>query len=107
MAFCWVKYIDDLFFIWTEGHENLKAFLDDQDLNKFRPNVKYESDSSKENVAFVNLKVKLKQGKIEVDLDVKPTDRHQYLHYTSSNSEPTKRSLVFIPSLRVRGYLLK
>ena len=96
-----------MFFIWTEGQENLKAFLEDQDLNKFRPNVKYESDSSKKNVAFVNLKVKLKEGKIEMDLDVKPTDRHQYLHYTFSHSEPTKRSLVFIQSLRVRGYLLK
>ena len=107
MPFCWVKYIDDMFFIWTEGQENLKAFLEDQDLNKFRPNVKYESDSSKKNVAFVNLKVKLKEGKIEMDLDVKPTDRYQYLHYTFSHSEPTKRSLVFIQSLRVRGYLLK
>ena len=51
------------------------------------PVYKITSDSSKENVAFLDLKVKLKQGKIEMDLHVKPKDRHQYLHYTSSHPE--------------------
>ena len=82
-----VRYIDDIFFIWTHGQEKLKVFL--EDLNKFHPNLKFTSDSSEENVAFLDLKVKLKQGKIETDLHVKSTDRHQYLHYTSSHPEHT------------------
>ena len=52
---------------------------------------------------FLYLKVKLKQGKIETDLHVKSTDRHQYLHYTSSHSEHTKRSIVFSQSLKISG----
>ena len=36
-----------------------------------------------------------------MDLHVKPTGRHQYLHYTSSHPEYTKRSIVFSQSLRV------
>ena len=76
--FWWVRCIDNVFFIWTHGQEKLK--------------VKFTSDSSEENVAFLDLKVKLKQGKIETDLHVKSTDRHQYLHYTSSHPEHTKRS---------------
>ena len=85
--FWWVRYIDDIFFIWTHGQEKLKVFL--EDLNKFHPNLKFTSVSSEENVAFLDLKVKLKQGKIETDLHVKSTDRHQYLHYTSSHPEHT------------------
>ena len=78
------------------GQEKLKVCL--EDLNKFQPNLQFTSE---ENVAFLDLKVKLKQGKIETDLHVKSTDRHQYLHYTSSHPEHTKRSIVFSQSLRV------
>ena len=68
--FCWVRNIDDIFFIWTHGQEKLKIF---QKINKFYPNLKFTSDSREENVGFLGLKVKLKQGKIETDLHVKPT----------------------------------
>ena len=78
--FWWVRCIDDIFFIWTHGKEKLKVFL--EDLNKFHPNLKFTSISSKENVTFLDLKVKLKRGKIEPDLHVKSTDIHQCLHYT-------------------------
>ena len=47
-----------------------------QGLNKFHPNVKFTSNSSEENVACLDLKVKLKQDKTETDLHVKSTARH-------------------------------
>ena len=78
------------------GQEKLKVCL--EDLNKFQPNLQFTSE---ENVAFLDLKLKLKQGKIERDLHVKSTDRHEYLHYTSSHQEHAKRSIVFSQSLRV------
>ena len=65
--FWWVRYIDNIFFIWMHGQEKLKVFL--EDLNKFHPNLRFISDSSEENVAFLDLKVKLKQGKIETDIN--------------------------------------
>ena len=34
-------------------------------------------------------------------LHIKPTDRHQYLHFTSSHPNHTKRSIVYSPALRV------
>ena len=36
-----------------------------------------------------------------MDLYIKPTDRHQYLHYSSSHPKRTKRSIVFSQGLRV------
>ena len=40
-------------------------------------------------------------GKISTDLFVESADRHQFLHYTSSHLEHTKRSIVFSQELRV------
>ena len=97
--FWWVRYIDDIFFIWTHGQEKLKVFL--EDLNQIHPNLKFITDSSEESVAFLDLKVKHKQGKIETDLHVKSADRHQNLYCTSSHPKHTKRSIIFIQSLRI------
>ena len=95
--FWWVRYIDNISF--THVWENLKVCL--EDLNKFHCNLKFTSNSSEENIAFLNLKVKLEQGKKETDLHFKSTDRYQYVHCTSSHPEYTKRSIVFSQSLRV------
>ena len=48
--FWWVRYIDNISFIWTHGQEKMKVFL--EDLNKFHHNLKFSSNSSEENVAF-------------------------------------------------------
>ena len=37
-----------------------------------------------------------------VSLHIKPTDRHQYLHFTSSYRNQTKGSIVYSQALRVR-----
>ena len=70
------------------GQEKLKVFL--EGLNKLDLNLKFTSNSREENVAFVDLKLIFKQGKVELDLHVKSMDRHQILHYTSSLTEYTK-----------------
>lgn len=46
------------------------------------------------------LKVGLKDGKITVDLHVKPTDYHQYLHFPSAHLNHTKQVIVFIQTFR-------
>ena len=44
---------------------------------------------------LLDLNVRLSVGKISTELYVKPTDRHQFLHYKSSHPGHTKRSMVF------------
>ena len=95
----WFLYIDDAFFIWTHGHEKLRLFL--EDLNKCHLNIKFTHETNKEDIVFLHLKVKLFDGKISTDLFVKSTDCHQFLHYTSTHPEHTKRSIVFRQVLRV------
>ena len=77
----WLRYIDDIFFIWTHGEQELERFL--KDLNNFTPNLSFTHEASKNCIPFLDLKVKLIDGKLETDLYMKPTDRHQYLHYLS------------------------
>ena len=95
----WLRYIDDIFFIWTHGEQELERFL--KDLNNFTPNLSFTHEASKNCIPFLDLKVKLIDGKLETDLYMKPTDRHQYLHYLSSHPEHTKRSIVYSQTLRV------
>ena len=95
----WFRYIDDIFFIWTHGEEKLEEFM--ADFNAFNPNIQFTYESSKKSIAFLDLDVALNNGRLESTVHVKPTDRHQYLHYSSSHPEHTKRSIVFSQTLRV------
>ena len=50
----WLRYIDDIFFIWTEGGEDkVEGFLNS--LNKFHPNLKFTHEKSNSSVNFLVL----------------------------------------------------
>ena len=63
--------------------------------------MKFTHEYSVEDIPFLYLKMELKDGKIATDLHVKPTDRHQYLHFSSAHPNHTKRSIVFSQTLRI------
>ena len=96
----WFRYIDDIFFIWAPGKEHLETFL--QELNNFNPDLKFTYESNEKEIPFLDLKVKLNEGKISTDFYIKSTDRHQYLYFTSSYPNHTKRSVVYSQGLRVK-----
>ena len=77
----WLRYIDDIFFIWTHGEKELEKFM--SSFNSFTPNLKFTYESSKKDISFLDLKVSLSKNKLSTDLHMKPTDCHQYLHYSS------------------------
>ena len=99
LSLVWYRYIDDIFFIWTHGEEKLQFFL--ADLNKYYPNINFTHESNKECINFLDLKVSLLNNKLSTDLYIKPTDRHQYLHYSSSHPDHTKKSIVYSQTLRL------
>ena len=69
--------------------------------NSFTPSLKFIYESSKKDISFLDLKVSLTKGKLSTDLHIKPTDCHQYLHYSSGHPEHAKRSIVYSQLLRV------
>ena len=46
----YLRYIDDIFFIWTEGQNKLEGFLNR--LNNFHPNLEFTHEKSKSSVNF-------------------------------------------------------
>lgn len=89
--FIWIRYIDDIFFIWNHGDDSLKDFIKFCDnysnSTKMKSKIRYESNSSKESVDFLDVKVKLVGGKIQTSLFSKKTDAHLYL--TTKSCHPT------------------
>ena len=63
--FIWLRYIDDIFFMWTHGEEELNLFL--KGLNEFHPNLKFTSKTSQNGVDFLDLNVSLKKGAVVVN----------------------------------------
>ena len=81
------------FFIWSHRQEKLVGFLDN--CNKFHPN-----DCSKKYYIFRPW-CKNVYHKIVTALHIKPTDTHQFLHYSSLNSYRAELSIVYSQALLV------
>ena len=88
------------FFIWTDGENELTSFL--QRLNQFHSNLSFTYKSSKKEINFLHCKVNLFKNKFTMDLYVKSTDIRQYLDYTSSHPEHTKKLIVYSQTLKLR-----
>ena len=97
--FIWLRYIDDIFFIWTHGEEQLNLFL--KDYSEFHPNLKFTYETSQNSVDFLDLNVSLKDGAIFTDLHIKATDGYQFLHYKSSHLSHIKNSIHYSQTLRI------
>ena len=88
-SFLWLRYVDDIFFIWIHGEEKLSQFLNE--LNNFHSNLKFTYESSSCTVNLLDLNESLRNVAIHKNLYIKPTDGHQYLHYQSSHPLHTLR----------------
>ena len=72
--FVWLRYIDDIFFIWTHGEAELKRFM--EGLKIFWLNLLFTYESSKKRVAFLDLNVSLENVSVTTDLHNKNRDCH-------------------------------
>ena len=72
----WLRYIDDMIFIWTHGEEELEKFM--SSFNSFTPNLKLTCDSSKKDISFLDHKTSMGKDKLSTDMHTKPTDCHKY-----------------------------
>ena len=96
----WLRFIDDIFVVWTEGRPNLEAFI--RHLNSCQETIKFTADISSTSANFLDTTVNITEsGTLDIDLYSKPTDSHNYLLYTSSHPQHFKNSLPYIQFLRV------
>ena len=56
----WKRFIDDIFFIWTDSEKNLEKCL--KELNRFYANIKFTFEKSKMKVNFLDVVTEIKNG---------------------------------------------
>ncbi|XP_074804365.1 uncharacterized protein LOC141984839 [Natator depressus] len=81
MPLLYLRYIDDLFIIWTHGKEALEEFH--HDFNNFHPTINFSLDQSTQEIHFVDTTVLISDGHINTTVYRKPTDCYTYLHASS------------------------
>ena len=100
--FLWLRYIDDIFVIWTHGMEKLTEFH--TFINNYHPTIKFTLEQSDKEIVFLDTIVKKNttNDRLIVELYTKPTDTHNYLHFKSSHPGHTKRGGPYGQFLRIR-----
>ena len=96
----WVRYIDDIQFIWSKSPRSLTQFQNE--LNLIHPTIKFTFDSSQSEVHFLDTSLMLQNNRLETELYTKPTDTHSYLLPSSSHPKHTIASIPYSQALRVR-----
>ena len=62
----WLRYIDDIFFVWTHEEDKLDEFL--ERLNIFHPDLKFLSERSEQEINFLDVTVQMSNNKFVTDL---------------------------------------
>ena len=96
----WLRYLDDIFFIWDHGIDELKKFI--AFANSFHDSIKFTYEYSDKSVNYLDLTIRNIDNVLETDLYCKPTDAHQYLHWTSCHPPHVKKNLPFGLAYRLR-----
>lgn len=93
----WKRYIDDILCIWPGPPSEVEDFI--QYLNQSHPTIKFTHSSSTTEVDFLDLTIyKGKRHAASLILDLKPffkpTNKFQYLEYSSAHHRGTFPSLI-------------
>ena len=96
----YLRYIDDIFMIWPHGEDELQLFF--THMNNCTEHIKFTTETSRSEIAFLDTLVKLDVGGITTDLYSKPTDSHNYLYYNSAHPQRCKDSIPYSQFLRIR-----
>ena len=92
----WYRFIDDIFCIWPGPQSELKQFL--KYLNEAHPTINFTYESSTKSVDFMDLTIyKGPRHNSSLILDIKPffkpTNKFQYLEFSSAHPRNTFASL--------------
>lgn len=98
--YLWVRFIDDIFGIWTHGLEKWQTFF--EHLNSSHSSIKFVGTVSDTCIPFLDVEVHLKNDLISTDLYTKPTNSHNYLPWNSCHPKGTKKGIIYSEALRVR-----
>ena len=94
----WMRFIDDIFFIWQHDKVSLDHFVkfcnDYSKSKNMKSRIKFETNISIDTVNFLDVTVGLENNVLTTSVYTKPTDAHLYLN---SNSCHTPHIIKNIP----------
>ena len=96
----YIRYIDDLFPIWTGTKEQFKDFV--TNLNNQHPSIKSSHQISKKSLDFLDTTVYIKNRRLHTTIFTKPMDKQNYLHYRSKHPLSLKINISFGQILRIK-----
>ena len=101
----WLRFLDDVFFLWTHGDAELKKFMDFMNCfgekNGMRTDLKFTFESGK-SVPFLDTMVSINGNSLKTTLYSKETDAHLYLRKSSCHPPSCTKGIVKGELLRVR-----
>ena len=96
----WVRFIDDIFYIWQHGQKELDIFI--KHLNSVHDTIEFTSEISTKSVNFLDTVVRISSDhRIETSLFVKPTDSASYLQFDSAHPRHCIRGIPYGQFLRI------
>ena len=99
--FVCLRFIDDIFFIWQYGQDELDNFV--QHLNSVHNTIKFTCEHSLTSVNFLDTVVSVEENRsLKTRLYVKPTDSASYLHYQSAHPRHCIKGIPYGQFLRIR-----
>ena len=101
----YVRYIDDIFFLWKGTKAELKEFLNL--VNDLHPSIKFDFTYSKTRSIFLDCDISIQDRKLSTTVYSKPTDRKAYVHSRSYHPQSTKDAIAYGQALRLRRICTK
>ena len=102
----WLRFIDDVFFIWEGNSESLSQFI--AHCNNFSKSVNMKSSiqftacHSQKEVTFLDMTIRLEYSHLVTDLFSKSVDTHTYLHSKSFHPPTTISAIPKSQFIRIR-----
>ena len=101
----WLRFIDDIFMIWTHGEEALVEFI--TYLNSLHPSIKFTHEYSHSSINFLDTTIKFNSERERITtLYNKPTDNSSVLtlQKCTSGKQPYQGTLQ--PISQIKAHLL-
>lgn len=94
------RLIDDVFTIWRHGKETLDVFI--KYLNSVHGTIKFTAEYSDKEVHFLDTVVYINGGLLHTKVYTKPTDKKQFLYYSSCHPRHVLKAIPYSQALRYR-----
>lgn len=100
----YLRYIDDIFLVWTHGRDRLNTFIDG--LNALKPRIKLTAEISDRLVTFLDVTVFKgptfeTTGILDTEIFYKSTNNFLYLHGSSHHPPHVFKAVALGETLRI------